>query len=105
LILDEPTTGLDYREQGALMEVLARLNRAGQTVVIITHVPWIVGTYADRAVLLNDGTVLHDGDVAALFADEELCRRADFVPPDVSRLATRLGVAARDVDDLLASLE
>ena len=103
LILDEPTTGLDFREQSALMEMLATLHRAGQTIVIITHVPWVVGRYAERAVLLRSGQALFDGAVAALFANEELCRRADFLPPEVARLATRLGGVALDVEGFLDS--
>ncbi len=105
LILDEPTTGLDFREQTALMDVLQRLHRAGQTVMIITHVPWVVGTYAERAVLLEQGHVVYDGPVGTLFADEALCRSADFVPPEAARLANRLGAAAVDVEGLLALLE
>lgn len=104
LILDEPTTGLDFREQRGLMEVLRRLHRAGRTIVIITHVPWVVGSYAERGVLLQSGRVLYDGSVENLFVDEELCRRADFVPPEISRLGNRLGVVALDVDSFLGSL-
>jgi energy-coupling factor transport system ATP-binding protein len=105
LILDEPTTGLDFRELTGLMNVLDRLHRAGQTVVIITHVPWVVGTYAERAVLLEQGRVLYDGPVGSLFADEALCRNADFVPPEAARLANRLGTAAADVEGFLALVE
>jgi energy-coupling factor transport system ATP-binding protein len=104
LILDEPTTGLDFREQRALMDVLDRLHRAGQTVVIITHVPWVVGSYAERAVLLQVGRILYDGSVGDLFADEALCRRADFVPPEISRLGNRLGVPAPDVESFFRAL-
>jgi energy-coupling factor transport system ATP-binding protein len=104
LILDEPTTGLDYRDQLALMEVLDRLHRGGQTVIIITHVPWVVGRFARRAVLLQDGEALYDGPVARLFADEALCRRADFVPPEISRLGIRMGVPALDVASFLAAV-
>ncbi|MET0153641.1 MAG: ABC transporter ATP-binding protein [Candidatus Binatia bacterium] len=105
LILDEPTTGLDFREQTALMNVLRRLHRAGQTVVIITHVPWVVGTYAERTVLLEAGRIVYDGPVGGLFADEAMCRGADFVPPEAARLANRLGTAAVDLEGLLALLE
>ncbi|MEO8605181.1 MAG: energy-coupling factor transporter ATPase, partial [bacterium] len=40
LILDEPTTGLDYREQRCMMALLAELHRRGLTLVVITHSPW-----------------------------------------------------------------
>jgi energy-coupling factor transport system ATP-binding protein len=84
--------------------VLDRLQRAGQTVIIITHIPWVVGRFAERAVLLQEGEVLYDGPVARLFADEALCRRADFVPPEISRLGNRLGVPAVDLEGFLAAV-
>jgi energy-coupling factor transport system ATP-binding protein len=105
LILDEPTTGLDFGEQRSLMEVLAALNRSGQTIVVITHVPWVVGNYAERSVLLREGEVSFDGRTPDLFADEALCLRSDFVPPEVARLGSRLGGVAVDVERLLVSLE
>ena len=37
LILDEPTSGLDPGYERSLMELLARLARAGRTVVVVTH--------------------------------------------------------------------
>ena len=104
LLLDEPTTGLDYAEQGALMDVVARLHRGGQTVILITHVPWVVGRYAERAVLLQQGRILYDGPVAELFADEALCAQGDFVPPEIARLGNRLGVAAVDIEQFLAAV-
>jgi energy-coupling factor transport system ATP-binding protein len=104
LILDEPTTGLDFREQQALLEVLEGLHANGQTIVTITHVPWVVGSHAERAVAMQDGRIVFDGPVAALFADEALCRKADFLPPDIARLANRLGGVARDVDGFLAGI-
>ena len=105
LILDEPTTGLDFREQQALLAVLAGLHASGQTIVAITHVPWVVGSHAERAIVMQDGIMLFDGPVAKLFADEELCRRADFLPPDITRLANRLGAVALDVESFLAGIE
>ena len=104
LILDEPTTGLDFREQRSLMEVLAALHRSGQTIVMITHVPWVVGNYAKRGVLLRAGEVSFDGPIHDLFGEEALCLRSDFVPPEVARLGSRLGGVAVDVEGLMDSL-
>jgi len=57
LILDEPTTGLDYREQRQMMELIAALNRDGLTVVLITHSEWVVQDYAQRVVRLRGGRI------------------------------------------------
>ena len=52
LILDEPTTGLDWRGTEALMGLLADLNRDGTTIVMITHDLPLAARHASRTVTL-----------------------------------------------------
>jgi energy-coupling factor transport system ATP-binding protein len=101
LILDEPTTGLDYREQRHLMDLLADLHRRGLTVVVITHSPWVVAEYAERGVVLRDGRVAFDGPLRALFAEEALLEASHFRLPDATRIGRRLGVTAMSVEELI----
>lgn len=91
LILDEPTTGLDYREQRRMMALVTELNRSGIAIVIITHTPWLVAEYARRVALIRKGRKLFDGGVREFFADEELLQTASFRPPEVTRLARKFG--------------
>lgn len=91
LILDEPTTGLDYREQRRMMSLVTELNRSGIAIVIITHTPWLVAEYARRVALIRKGRKLFDGGVREFFADEELLKTASFRPPEVTRLARKFG--------------
>ena len=91
LILDEPTTGLDYREQRRMMSLVTELNRSGIAIVVITHTPWLVAEYARRVALIRKGRKLFDGGVREFFADEELLKTASFRPPEVTRLARRFG--------------
>jgi energy-coupling factor transport system ATP-binding protein len=94
LILDEPTTGLDYREQRRMMALVSQLNRSGIAIVIITHTPWLVAEYARRVVLMRRGTVLFDGGVREFFAQDELLRASSFRAPEVTELARRFGTVA-----------
>lgn len=104
LILDEPTTGLDYREQRRLMELLAALHGRGLTVVVITHSPWVVAEYAQRGVVLRDGRVAFDGPLRALFAEEALLAACHFRLPEATRVGRRLGFTPLSVDELLAGV-
>lgn len=104
LILDEPTTGLDFDEQRHMMDLLARLNDGGMAVLIITHSPWVVAEYARRGVLMKHGEVLFDGDLRNLFAREELLEQARFCTPDVTRLGRRFGFTPLSVDELVAAI-
>ncbi len=91
LILDEPTTGLDYREIRAMMALVTELNRAGVAIVIITHTPWLVAEYARRVVLMRHGRKLFDGPVREFFRRDDLLKGSSFRPPEVTQLGRRLG--------------
>jgi energy-coupling factor transport system ATP-binding protein len=105
LILDEPTTGLDYPQVRAMLELLARLHAAGTTIVVITHSPWVVVEYAERALLMRRGRLVFDGALGELLDDEPLLRSAAFEAPPAVRVARALGIAARTVDELVRALE
>jgi len=105
LILDEPTTGLDYREQRRMMALISDLNRAGIAIVIITHTPWLVAEYARRVILMRKGRVLYDGAVHEFFAQDALLRESSFRPPEITSLARRFGFAALNVDEFVAGLQ
>ena len=104
LILDEPTTGLDYREQRRMMDLLAQLHAQGMAILMITHSPWVVAEYAERGVLMRDGRVLFDGPLRALFAEEALLASAHFRAPDITRLGRRLGFTPLSVEEFVAAL-
>jgi energy-coupling factor transport system ATP-binding protein len=104
LVLDEPTTGLDYPEQRRMMDLLARLHGQGMTLVMITHTPWVVARYAERGVLMQAGRIVFDGPLRALFAEEELLAACHFRVPDVTRLGRRLGFTPLTVDELLETV-
>ncbi len=101
LILDEPTTGLDYPEQRRMMELLRRLHREGRTIIIITHVPWVAVEYAERALLMAQGQLLWDGPVRGLCGQTDLCARASFRPPDITLLGLRFGMTPLSVEEFV----
>jgi energy-coupling factor transport system ATP-binding protein len=102
LVLDEPTTGLDYPEQRAMMELLRRLHADDHTIVVITHTPWVIAEYAQRVVLLADGRVRYDGAPRPFFEDDALLAAAAFRAPEVTRLGRLLGCTPLSVEELVA---
>jgi len=105
LILDEPTTGLDYHEQRAILGLLRELHDAGRTIVVITHAPWVVAGHATRAILMSRGRVLVDGGVHQLFRATAALERASFVLPDATLLGLRFGATVRSPEDLAACVQ
>jgi len=59
--LDEPTAGVDLPNQYALADALARLKARGATIVLVAHELGPLEPLVDRAVVMRDGRVVHDG--------------------------------------------
>ncbi|MDR0396896.1 MAG: energy-coupling factor ABC transporter ATP-binding protein [Oscillospiraceae bacterium] len=100
LLLDEPTTGLDYRECMQMMNTVARLNREdGVTVLMITHDMEIALDFAPRMLTLSGGRIIADGSTRELMRDEAMLKRASLIPAQMVALARRLGLAPGEADD------
>ncbi len=92
LILDEPTTGLDYLECCHIMDRIRRMNEEKQvTVIMVCHDMEVVLDYASRALVMAGGRLLADGPVPEIFRNTELMEEASILPPQMIGLAIRLG--------------
>ncbi len=59
LLADEPTGNLDSRTSQEIMDILVRLNDAGQTIVLVTH-EHDIAEFARRQIHLRDGRIERD---------------------------------------------
>jgi iron complex transport system ATP-binding protein len=67
LLLDEPTTFLDYRHQAEIRGLLAQLNRAtGVTIVAVTHDLNVAVLESHQILALAGGVMVYDGPPGAL---------------------------------------
>jgi energy-coupling factor transport system ATP-binding protein len=105
LILDEPTTGLDYAEQRSMMDLVRNLNEAGSTIIVVTHTMWVVAEYAHRAVVVKDGKISLQGTVREVFAKEDELHDAALRPPHIVTLGNALGYPVLSVEELVEVTE
>ncbi len=91
LILDEPTTGLDYKEQRSMMDMVRRLNEQGSTIIFVTHHMWVVAEYAHKVFVIKDGQILLDGTTRDVFAQEETLKDSFLRPPHFVQFNNQLG--------------
>lgn len=59
LFADEPTANLDSETSRAVLETFLELNRAGQTIIMVTHEPEYAAL-TDRIIRLADGRIVED---------------------------------------------
>ena len=69
LLADEPTTALDVSLRLQILELLADLQKQnGMAVLLITHDLNLVRKFADRVIVMENGHIVEQGAVEAVFA-------------------------------------
>ncbi|WOP19618.1 energy-coupling factor ABC transporter ATP-binding protein [Raineyella sp. LH-20] len=111
IIVDEPTTGQDYRQSMEVMTFLKELNEQhGHTIIVITHDMDIVAEFAHRVVAMTAGRVIIDGSTREVLSRADDIARADLMPPVITQVAQSLGdLGVRpdvlDEDEMVAEWE
>ena len=97
VVLDEPTTGLDFRECAKVMDAIARLHARGTTVIMVCHDMEVVGDYAERVIAMTAGTVVADGPTFEVLRDPDAIERAHLLRPQIVEIAMELALARPDL--------
>ncbi len=90
LIVDEPTTGQDWRESLWVMDILAGLNEQGKTVIVISHSMDIVARYCHRIVVMAQGRIIADDKPEEVFSNEENMEYAHIEPPAIFEICREI---------------
>jgi len=69
LMLDEPASGLTRPEIAALEALLRKINQTGVTVILIEHVLGLLMAVSERLIVLNQGTLLAEGEPKTVMRD------------------------------------
>nr|WP_255475163.1 ATP-binding cassette domain-containing protein [Pseudocitrobacter sp. 73] len=77
IVLDEPNANLDDAGEFALIKAINTLRNQGQTTVIISHRPTLLGV-VNKVLLLNDGAMQQFGTRDQVFAS---LRQANVLKP------------------------
>ena len=90
IVLDEPTTGQDFKGCHQIMHIARHFYELGHTVLVVTHHMSLVTDYCERAVVFCKGQVLLDGSTREVFKEEEKLRSTFIVPPQITLLGNRV---------------
>ena len=100
IILDEPTTGLDYMGQRNMMGLVKRLNESGHTVIMITHTMWVVAEYAHRVAVMHGGKLIMYGSTREVFSDDGALRAHSLRAPHIVELSNGLGKTVLSLEEM-----
>ncbi|PAF53091.1 hypothetical protein BKH42_07890 [Helicobacter sp. 13S00482-2] len=79
LLLDEPTSHLDIKNQALLFrELKNQVSKKSLSVLVNIHDPNLVSVYADEVYMLKDGKNFHDGKVAEVMNAKNLSKLYDL---------------------------
>ncbi|MCF2137418.1 MAG: ATP-binding cassette domain-containing protein [Candidatus Thorarchaeota archaeon] len=89
LVADEPTSNLDPRSAEKILDLIAKQNQQGMTVIVVEHRLDIVAKDASRIVLMDKGQIVADGPPREILA-MDLCEEIGIGVPKAVELYKRL---------------
>ncbi len=85
LLCDEATSALDPNTTHSILNLIRDINKnLGITVIIITHQMSVVEETCNRVAILDNGTVVEQGEVSTVFAHPQSAAAKRLVFPDAS---------------------
>ncbi len=82
LLCDEATSALDPNTTHSILQLIRKINQElGITVVIITHQMSVVEEICNRVAILDEGTVVEEGEVQAIFSNPQSAAARRLVFP------------------------
>ena len=97
IVLDEPTTGLDFRECVKVMQIIKRLHEEGTTVIMVCHDMEVVADFAEHVIVMNDGRVVGEGPTFDVLRNRSLLAKASLIPPQVVDVSIALAFMRPDL--------
>ena len=91
LILDEPTAGLDPAGRDEILDLVARMHKErGITVILVSHSMEDVAKYVERIIVMNQGSVMLDGNPREVFRHYLELEAVGLAAPQVTYLMHEL---------------
>lgn len=79
MLFDEPTSALDPEMVGEVLSVMQSLAAEGMTMLVATHELGFARNVATRAIFLDQGVIVEEGDAKEMFAHPNTTRFKQFL--------------------------
>ena len=101
LVMDEPAAGLDPKGRKAIFDIIKKLHSENPSMIIIfvSHSMEEAAEAADRAVVMNKGTVVMNDSIDNVFSRAEELRSIGLDIPMITQLCIKLKNSGLDIAD------
>lgn len=100
LILDEPTAGLDPAGRNKILECIKRLHEVRKiAVVLVSHSMEDVANYAERIIVMNEGSIMYDDTPKKVFKHYRELEKVGLSAPQITYIMNRLKESGLNVDE------
>lgn len=99
LVIDEPTSQLDPQSTDDVFEIIQLMKKMGKTIVLVEHKMEQIAEFADRVVVMDQGTIVMEGTPKEVFSNPA-CEKYHIRLPQSTKIALELkkqGIDLREV--------
>ena len=98
LVLDEPCAGLDPEGRELILSQVKNYQQTtGSTVILVSHSMEDIANYADKVLVMEQGTVYNYASTEEVFADAENLSRMGLGIPDITKVFLKLKEMGVDI--------
>ena len=98
LVLDEPCAGLDPEGRELILSQVKNYHQTtGSTVILVSHSMEDIANYADKVLVMEQGTVYNYASTEEVFADAENLSRMGLGIPDITKVFLKLKEMGVDI--------
>ena len=98
LVLDEPCAGLDPEGRELILSQVKNYQQTtGSTVILVSHSMEDIANYADKVLVMEQGTVYNYATTEEVFADAENLSRMGLGIPDITKVFLKLKEMGVDI--------
>lgn len=72
ILLDEPTSHLDFRNQAMVLRTVRRLSQQGLTIIMTTHFPNHAWLFSGKVAMMKEGRLLKVGSATEVMTEDQL---------------------------------
>lgn len=90
ILLDEPSSSLDFAGASELYNILKHLNRQGRTIIVVEHDTEMLVDNVKRVVVLKEGRIELDGSPKSILSSSKIEQYGLKVPCLLKRRTSKI---------------